>query len=223
MEANSNHWNDKRQRIYDWMVANDQTSYAELYKGAVINLHGKIPGYVRFVSHAVRDLMNGMAACKKGVKREQTQYVQLVDTLNVLWVKHGLPKGPETFKPADSLVKQIEVLSVHSEIAIQIQMLLRDHAEGRSRSEDSPYLFFEVFLPNPVSRDEIAPAYPKMWKSLRAWFMDECHESGELPGQEVIDQIESKFDQVEAILLAVADRYLNTISTLDEILDAANS
>lgn len=48
------------------MVKNDQKPYAELYKGAVIILYENPPGYVRFVSHAVRDLMNGMAAAKKG-------------------------------------------------------------------------------------------------------------------------------------------------------------
>jgi hypothetical protein len=62
-----------------------------------------------------------------------------------------------------------------------------------------------------------------MWKILRKWFLDQCHESGKLPDQEILDQIETKFTQLEAILLSVADRYSNTISTIDEILDNANA
>lgn len=209
------------------MVKNDQKPYAELYKGAVIILYEKPPGYVRFVSHAVRDLMNGMAAAKKDIKREQTQYPQLVDTLQELWTNHDLPKGVETFSPTDSLVQEPKDLTLPSEIIIHIQKLLRDHAEGRRRSEESPYLFFQEFLPNTTPRDALPEAYPKMWKELRAWFMKRTHESGRVLEQAVIDEIEkqigTQFEQLETILLSVADRYSNTITTLDEILENANA
>ena len=65
-------WNERRERIYRWMTDNGLPSYADLYKGAVLILYSRPPGYVRFVSHAVRDLMNGMAKSKKDLKRPQT-------------------------------------------------------------------------------------------------------------------------------------------------------
>jgi hypothetical protein len=220
--VNTTHWNTKRETIYGWMVANNLKSYGDLYKGAVIILHDKPPGFVRFVAHAVRDLMNGMAAYKQGVTRKQVQYSHLVDTLLTLWGNHGLAKGPELLTPATPPDQQTIPTPVPPEIIVQIRLLFREHEDGRRRSDDSPYLFFQVFSPNSTSRDNIPEPYPKMWKELRRWFMDECHEGGTPPEQEVIDQIDSKFEQLEAILLSVADRYSNTILNLDEILDKAN-
>ncbi len=45
--VNNNHWHSNREKIYDWMVKNDQKPYAELYKGAVVILCEKPPGYTR--------------------------------------------------------------------------------------------------------------------------------------------------------------------------------
>ncbi len=205
------------------MVANDLMSYAELYKGAVTNLYEKTPAHERFVAHAVREVMNGMAKCKRGITRPQVQYVQLLDKLQSIWDQHRLPKGPEVLALANSTGEENPIASIPTQIVTQIQLLLREHEEGRKRSKDSPYIFFEVFLPNPVSRDAIPEAYTQMWNSLHNWFMAEAHAGGKLPDQQAIDQLESKFKQLESVLLSVADRYSNTISRLDEILDKANT
>ena len=49
-----------QQRVYDWL--NDDLSlpvFAEAYKGAAILTNQRPAGYVSFVAHAGRDLMNG--------------------------------------------------------------------------------------------------------------------------------------------------------------------
>jgi hypothetical protein len=47
-------------------------------------------------------------------------------------------------------------------------------------TKETPYLFFEAFLPNPTESKALPQPYPKMWKSLREWFMEQCHENGKL-------------------------------------------
>jgi hypothetical protein len=221
-KVNKTYWNNDREKIYDWMVANDLKSFAEVYKGAVTNLYEKTPGHVRFVAHAVRDLMNGMAATKLGRTRTQVKYVNLVDDLLTEWKKHNLPKGTETLNPVEIDENSPASLTIPMEVLLSVQKLFQEHEEGRRRSDESPFLFFQVFLPNPVSRESLPESYPKMWKALRRWFLDQCHESGKLPGPEIINKIEAEFTQLEAILLSVADKYSNTIKTIDEILDDAN-
>jgi hypothetical protein len=221
--VNKTYWNSDREKIYGWMAANDLKSFAEIYKGAVTNLFEKTPGHVRFVAHAVRDLMNGMAATKLGRTRTQVKYVDLVGNLLVEWKKCNLPKGTETLNPIDTDENSPASPTIPKEVLLSVQKLFQEHEEGRRRSEESPYLFFQVFLPNPASPESIPESYAKMWKLLRKWFLDQCHESGKLPEQEIFDQIEPKFTQLEAILLSVADRYSNTITTIDEILDDANA
>lgn len=220
-EANAD-WNERRERIYRWMTDNGLPSYADLYKGAVLILHSKPPGYVRFVSHAARDLMNGMAAAKKELKRPQTQYVDIVNDLTEAWDTHRLPRSAETFGEKDKPVDDPPDLSVPNEVVKHIQLLLYEHEQGRKRSEDKPFLFFEAFLPNAAPRDSIPEAYPRMWIALKKWFEARTHEGGKGPQQEVLEQINTKLSDLEVIFATVADRYLNTISALDEILDQAN-
>jgi hypothetical protein len=205
------------------MMAQGLESYADLYKGAVINLHEKTPGHIRFVCHAVRDLMNGMAAFKLGHTRSQTDYVILVSKFLDDWEKHGLPKGLNTLDSVEIDDNSDMRLHIPRPIFDKIQDLFTGHEEARRRSEESPFLFFEVFLPNATAREALPQSYPKMWKDLRRWFVEHAHESGKIPDQEVFNQIENQFDQLELILLSVADRYSNTIATIDEILDEANS
>jgi len=113
------------------MVANGQKSFAELYRGAVINLYEKNPGHLRLVAHAVRDIMNGMAACVLGRERTQVDYTRLVEELQRLWDSHGLPKGPETFNLENVEATSTATLPLPSQVTMQIQMLLREHQKVR--------------------------------------------------------------------------------------------
>jgi hypothetical protein len=219
------YWNGQRQKIYDWMATNGLESYAQLYKGAVVNLYEKTPGYVRFVAHAVRDMTNGMAAYKLGRERSQVPYVHLVGDLQMQWLAEKLPAGSETLTPDETPdhLAASQKLEISSEVTAKIQYLLGKHEEGRRRSEESPFLFFEAFLPNQVARKQIPQAHREMWKELQNWFRSHCHENGKLPSTEVTSRIEEQFNKLEKIILTVADRFTNTIKNVDEILDKANS
>ena len=53
----------EQQNVFDWL--NDKLQvpvFAEAYKGALVFLDKKPPGYITFVAHAGRDLMNRLAA-----------------------------------------------------------------------------------------------------------------------------------------------------------------
>ena len=74
----------EQQTVFDWL--NDELQlpvFAEAYKGALELLEKKSPGYITFVSHAGRDLMNGLARLGSG--REQVQYVNRLDELQDDW------------------------------------------------------------------------------------------------------------------------------------------
>ena len=75
-----------QQTVFNWI--NDDLElplYAEAYKGALEQLNKKSPGYITFISHAGRDLMNGLASAAKGIQRQQVQYVNLVDDFRDEW------------------------------------------------------------------------------------------------------------------------------------------
>jgi hypothetical protein len=219
------YWTSERQQIYEWIVSQGLQSFAETYQGAVYILYERVPGYVRFVAHSARDLMNGMAPCKLGLKRQQVKYQDLVEGLRIAWAAATLPKGPEVLH-RDQDLSDCRDTAVDSHVPKQIvacvHHLLGEHEKGRLRSNQTPNLFFEAFLPPRKGVNQPDAAFIKVWKGLHKWFQNACHESGKPPTLEIVQQLESKFVQFEQIVLSVADRYRNTVKRLDEILDEAN-
>jgi hypothetical protein len=67
--------NEKQQRVYEWL--NNDLSlpvFAEAYKGAIILLGHKPAGYISFVAHTGRNLINRLASTVAGIKSERVQY-----------------------------------------------------------------------------------------------------------------------------------------------------
>ena len=62
---------ERQQTVFDWINdALELPVYAEAYKGALEQLNNKSSGYITFVSHAGRDLMNGLADSANSVTTE---------------------------------------------------------------------------------------------------------------------------------------------------------
>ncbi len=77
---------ERQQTVFDWI--NDDLElpvFAEAYKGALDLLNKKSAGYITFISHAGRDLMNLLASAVKGTKGGRVQYEQLVDKFKDDW------------------------------------------------------------------------------------------------------------------------------------------
>jgi hypothetical protein len=55
------------------------------YRGAAVLLTQKSAGYISFVAHTGRDLMNGLASAAAGVKSGRVQYQSHVDKLQSDW------------------------------------------------------------------------------------------------------------------------------------------
>ena len=82
----TNTLNTRQVRIYKWINDTLQLSvYADLYAGAAILLKQKPPGYMTFVAHAGRDLMNGLARTVRGDKRQQVPYANHLDRIKSVW------------------------------------------------------------------------------------------------------------------------------------------
>ena len=75
-----------QQVVFNWL--NDELElpvYANVYKGALNILSMDLPGCTKFVSHAGRELMNGLVRTVNGIKSDPVQYVNLVNKLQEDW------------------------------------------------------------------------------------------------------------------------------------------
>ena len=132
---------EEQQKIYRWL--NDKLRlpvYADAYLGATRLLEKRSPGYITFVSHAARDLMNGLARTVAGISRFQVQYRQLVDRLQEEWMDEWRGEGFATSEG------QNDGHLIPYDVCKMIAELIRDHREGRRRSEGADDLFFDTFL-----------------------------------------------------------------------------
>ena len=208
---------ERQQTVFDWI--NDDLElpvYAEAYKGALDLLSKKSSGYITFVSHAGRDLMNGLVSAVKSIGRQQVQYVQLVNDFKDDWRSEW---GGEEFDTIEDNHENGHLIP--NEICKKIKKLVDEHKEGRLRSEDRESSFFTTFLDYP-DKESIPGNLSQEWRSARRWFVEHAHlREGEFEIQES-DEVERHFRNLDSFLYAAAGSELEQLRSIHEILEEAN-
>lgn len=206
---------EEQQQIYQWL--NDKLQlpvYADGYLGAVRLLEQRSPGYITFVSHAARDLMNGLARTVAGISRFQVQYQQLVDRLQEEWKDEWRGEGFATVEKEDN------GHLIPYDVCQMIVDLISEHKEGRRRSEGADDLFFDTFL-GFSDRDRI-PSLSK-WRRARRFFGGIAHLREPEFSTKVSSQMDENFRILEDFLIVAATSEYSRIGTLDAILEEANT
>ena len=208
---------ERQQTVFDWI--NDDLKlpvYAEAYKGALDLLNKKSAGYITFVSHAGRDLMNGLVPASEGIKREQVQYVQLVDKFKDDWKDEWGGEGYNTTEDNDENGHLIP-----NEICEKIKKLVDEHKEGRLRSEDIDSSFFTTFL-GYRDKESISDDLSQEWENAIEWFRKHAHLRKKEFETQASDEVEKHFRNLDSFLYAAAGSELEQLRSLHEILEEAN-
>ena len=206
----------EQKRVYDWLKNTlELPVFADVYEGAVFLLDQKPNGYISFVAHAGRDLMNGLAPTFKGVKRTQVQYSQLVGDIVDLWEsKWGL---------TDALIekKGVEGNFIPITVCQKIKKLIEEHKSGRIRSSESDGLFFSTFL-DYTRKDKIPPNFLSEWKAAKDWFMGHTHLRKNSFSSGAASDLEKHFCCLDGYLYIAASSQYERLKALNEILDETN-
>jgi hypothetical protein len=175
-------WTRNRCELREWLRRN-AASLAELYEGAVLLLFdAPIPGYTRFVAHAVRETRNRLPDVSSGTKSGgQLSYKGRMDDLVLVWKKEGL--GTDGTFPASNsggspsaMVSQDTALP--RKVVVMISSLVADHEATRQKPIDAAVRLFEGVAPdNQKFRDAIRPVVVQ-WLDITEWFMKRAHDSG---------------------------------------------
>ena len=208
--------NPKQQRIYEWI--NDKLQlpvYAEVFRGAAVFLNQRPPGYVTFVAHAGREIMNGLARTFRGDVRQQVQYVEHLNKIAADWNDNwGTSIGA-------SGSEDLSYHEIPNAVCVMLQELIDDHRKGRIRSKESDEIFFLTFL-RYVDRDNIPINIMREWKNSKRWFQEYAHVGRGIFGPEVKTQIEAHFLFLESMLDVSANSQYEQIKRIDEILEETN-
>lgn len=204
----------EQQIVFDWL--NDELElpvYAEIYKGALDLLYNKSSGYITFLSHAGRDLMNGIS--QKGAKREQVQYVNRLNKLQNQWNDEWGAKEIHTTDNAES------GHLIPYEICQEIQDLIDEHREGRLRASEAESRFFTAFLDYP-DQERIPENFLQEWKAAKDWFFAHTHLREKEFEIEASSAVEKHFQTLDDSLYVAASSALERMQSINEILEETN-
>ena len=208
--------NTEQQKVYEWL--NDDLGlpvFAEAYKGAVILLSQKQAGYISFVAHVGRDLMNRLASTVAGIRPEQVQYHQHMDKLQDVW--------QDEWGFSDGLSQKIakEGYLIPVKVCQKISDLIEDHKSGRIRSSEADGLFFSMFL-DYSDKDKIPWNFLSEWKAAKKWFLGHAHLREGSFREETSDDLVKHFNCLNGYLYIAASSQYERLMVLNEILDATN-
>lgn len=208
--------NYKQQRIYEWLNSDlSLPVFAEAYKGATILINQKSAGYISFVAHAGRDLMNGLASTVAGIKSERVQYQQHIDKLQRDW--------REEWRFSNELSPEVDEKGhlIPIDVCQKISSLIDEHKSGRMRSSEADGLFFSTFL-DYSDKDRIPCDLLSEWRAAKKFFLSNVHLREKPFRIETENDLEKHFNCLDGYLFIAASSQYNRLKDLNEILDATN-
>ena len=203
-----------QQQIFEWM--NDVLHlpvYADAYKGAVCLLKKKAPGYVTYVSHTGRDILNSLPQTVAGITSPRVQYVDLVNTLQNKWQDKWLGQGL-TASQHDEIGHLIPY-----DVCDMITELIKEHEAGRKRSHGKGEFFLNTFLGD-SDRDRITNL--RKWKEARGFFVECAHLREKKFSSETQSKVDEYFKVLEEFLFIAAMSAYSRARSLNEILEETN-
>ena len=220
-------WTRERLELKAWLTRN-APSLAELYEGAVRLLFElRLPGYSRFVAHAVREIGNGLPSAISGsTSRKQLPYKDRLDVIVEKWEKFGFPTDGTLAglrptsdwvgsRPADFVVP-LKLIRLFAK-------LIADHAQTRERPIDAAEkLFIGIEPESRKFKDALRPTITQ-WLELIRWFVTKTHDNGSVDAELDGPALRRNFELFEIALTAMAQQFFATTDALDEILEEANS
>lgn len=210
-------FSEEQQRVYEWL--NDDLGlpvFAEAYKGAAGLLSQKTAGYVSFVAHAGRDLMNRLASTVAGIDSERVQYHQHVDKLQEDWREEWRFDNGLSFEAAE------KGHLIPIAVCQRISVLVDEHKSGRIRSSESDGLFFSTFLEY-SDRSKIPKNFLAEWKAAKGWFLGHAHLRNKPFDAAIGDELLKHFKCLDGYLYIAASSQYERLRELNEILVSTNS
>jgi hypothetical protein len=224
--AQANCWTQHRKQLKESLVRL-APSLAELYEGAIYILFcHRLPGYPRFIGHAVREIRNRLPSVISGsTSTEQLQYKNRLDQIAEICRRTGFPVDGTlpVVAPVPPVEPAARNYAVPLELARSFSELVRDHHNARERPIDAAQRLFLGSRPeNQKFVNALRPTITQ-WLEVTGWFMKITHDNGRVDVDFNENELAQKFTIFETTLGSILRQFYTTTDALDEILEDANS
>ena len=207
--------NREQQTVYNWLKDKDLPVFADAYKGAIFLLEYEPAGYISFVSHAGRDIMNSLARTVAGITTKQVQYKDLVEPICLNWDDRWR---------SETILQQnngTDALLIPVKLCNMITILVDEHQSGMLRNSAAIELFFTTFL-DYSDKDKIPSNFLEEWRSTKDWFQRHTHLRTGTFTEQAQDDLIKHFKCLHSYLHIAASSHYERIKELNEILDSTN-
>ena len=212
-------WTPTRNEIKAWMHRN-APSLAELYEGAVTLLYNNpIPGHVRFIAHAVREIRNRLPDTISGpTKKQRLDYTNRLDDIAKLPGAHTLiaDLGGNT-------APKTTTITIDRKLANKFAKLLQDHLTTRTKPLDAARRLFESIAPENTPLPATLIPVLQQWFNTTEWFMKKTHDPGITDEHDLDQELRHHFSIFENTLAALIRPFFDTLEDLDAILEDTNT
>ena len=208
---------ENQQTVYDWI--NNELElpvYAEAYKGAIDQLNNNASGYITFVSHAGRELINRLASAALGIPGGPVQYANLIDEFQNDWNDDWDGNGLDTTGEND-----VKGHLIPNEICKKIKDLIDKHKEGRRIAEEKKNSFIIKYL-DYTNKESIPDNLSQEWQRAKQWFNSHTHIRDDQFAIEAHNEVKLHFDNFDNFLYAAAATNIEQLRSLHEILEETN-
>lgn len=189
-------------------------------------MHSKGPGHVRFVAHALRDILNRFPAVFTKEEGGRVEYVQRLNRISARWSEEKLPTVPIVASSGvleAQVTGRFDAATISPELVEELVELINEHKQGRVRSLDNPLRFLEICIPESAGRPDLLATPRAQWKLLQKDALELTHENGGGYDEDDEAACASLFERFETLLSSLAGSYYLSLENLDAILEEANA
>jgi len=227
-DGGESYWTPLRRENAEWLRSN-APPLAEVYEGALKILFAPdFPGKLRFVAHAMREIVNRLPDALGAAKGSHVDYAGSCNRIETDWVKHGLPTdGTVPGAVSDGAVSQSGDVSVPRSVYLEVAALVMVHSQ-RGQNKERAGQFLDTI--DPDGRDQHRKAIlARDWTGIGRWTVKRAHLPSEglnnkaSTSEEMEDELLHEFERLEAAMGAFFREFFSTTDEIDKILEDANS
>jgi hypothetical protein len=224
------YWTDRRQTLCTW-IKTYGPSAAELYEGAVRLLYGPpIPGRIRFVCHAVREIGNRLPDAVAGRQNKgRLDYTSYLDEIAKQWDARAVQEETALSNHDDGRLgarePQLATVHVPLELVRILDDLVSEHRAARERPYEKAYRLYESCAPENELLRGAYRAIVDHWVNTIRWFTELAHDNGQPDSYTDIVRLRSQFERFEEFLVNLSGvvPFYDDLKEIDAILDATNN